>query len=86
MLSQTTDIDTRETLTRQLEADGFAPGRPRHVSRECIAIDRQTAAETTCLQCGHVGLKFVAYRHREANRREYRSLIWCPECGASDEL
>ena len=78
--------ETRDALADRLEAEGFQIGRPAHVSPECIACDRETAAETTCDQCGHVGLEFLPFRPRSRTDRDYRAMAWCCCCDAAFEL
>ena len=46
----------------ELEARGFAPGRPRR--RGLIdgpALDAEITATSTCEACGHIGLDYYAY-------------------------
>jgi hypothetical protein len=82
----TTTTDTRDTLTRQLEADGFQIGKPAHVRPECIAIDRETAAEASCDHCGHHGLDFLPFRPIDGRQRGYRCIAWCSACDTAIEF
>jgi hypothetical protein len=80
--------ETREQLADRLEAEGFVIGRPLHVSLDAIAIDRETAAESTCDSCGHFSLEFVPFRAANRNRqdRTYRALAWCCSCDSAFEM
>ncbi len=80
-----TITDTHESLTRQLEADGFTVGRPPHVSPDSVAIDRQAAAENTCTDCAHVGLDFLPFR-RVDGQPGYRCIAWCSCCESAVEF
>ena len=82
----TTALTARDVLADQLESDGYVIGKPVHVHTDCIAIDRQTAAETTCEQCGNVGLEFLSFRPRDRQQLNYRCMAWCCACDAAIEF
>ncbi len=77
---------TRDALADRLESEGYVIGKPAHVSKECVALDRETATETTCDQCGQPGLEFLPFRPRDRRQRGYRCLAWCCRCDAAIEL
>jgi hypothetical protein len=79
----TTAPTTRDALANQLESEGYIIGKPTHVHADCIAIDRGTATETTCDECGHHGLEFLPFRLKDRGKRGYRCMAWC--CCCCDE-
>ncbi len=66
----------------QVQARGFAPGRPRR--RGLIdgpACDAQITADSVCEACGHTGLDFYAY---VAGDQHYAAAVArCPQCDAA---
>ena len=84
-MSTTNTSETRHTLTRHLESESFQIGRPRYVHPECIAIDRQSAAEADCEHCERHGLEFLPFR-RADGQRGYRCIAWCSYCDTAIEF
>jgi hypothetical protein len=80
-----TTIETRATLAARLEAEGWCIGRPRQVRPQCIAIDRESAAEGVCDQCGTLGLEFIPYRPADGTDG-YRCVAWCSACDSAVEF
>jgi hypothetical protein len=85
-MSTTHTTETRDTLTRQLESEGWQIGRPRHVRPDAIAIDRESASEGICDHCGHRGLDFLPFRPADRRQRGYRCIAWCSACDTAIEF
>jgi len=63
----------------ELQARGFAPGRPRR--RGLIdgpALDAQIAADSVCEACGHTWLDFYAYV--DGAQQYAAAVARCPQC------
>ncbi len=78
----TNTVTTSATLSAELRQDGYSPGAPKHVSKDCLAIDREVCQEATCDECGHFGLNYEPW-HRG---RSSRAVMHCSHCGHSTEF
>jgi hypothetical protein len=85
-MTTTTTPTTRAALIEALNADGFTIGKPVHVAADCLAIDRTTAAESSCDSCGHQGLEFLPFRPADLRKRGYRCVCFCAVCDTAFEL
>jgi hypothetical protein len=58
---------------------GYTPGAP---SQDAADIDGSVCAESTCTECGHVGLLYRPFRKPGS----YRAFAICPECDHAEEF
>jgi hypothetical protein len=78
----TANTTSYDTLATALTEDGYRPGAPAHVRKDCLAIDKEVCRGAECEECGQIGLKF----HPWHCGRSYRAVATCPCCGHSFEF
>lgn len=72
-------VTTLEDIKKQFmrNPDQYVSGSP---TIEAKRIDNSVCREATCDECGHVGLRYKPYIHKD-NSREYHAFAECPKCG-----
>ena len=65
---------------------GYLPGPPPTARAECIGWDREAAAESACLACGHLGLQYRAFHSADPRVYSYLAYGACGRCGSWTEL
>jgi hypothetical protein len=76
------DIAPPVGLSAQLDAAGYRPSVPAHITLETLAVDRKICRQAICGHCGRLGLEFSAWRKGP----EYRVTGNCPEPGCDFEM
>ena len=75
-------VNTVDSLTARLRAQGFTPGPPPHVAAFGAVIDQQLCLEMGCSGCDNRGLECRPFRRG----RRYRVLAVCLRCGHAEEF
>lgn len=65
-----------------LEARGFAPGTPAHISRDSEIDLCEMLDEMTCGGCGAVGLDYMSFHAAD----RFVAVGVCAACGAEEEV
>ena len=71
---------------RRAAEQGWTPGRPRHVDRDTLAIDREATAEMICPACGSAMLRGLPLRPVNRRAEGYRYLAFCCTCAHTEEF
>lgn len=66
-----------------MSSNDFRNYRPVAPSRYAEEIDAQVCAESTCGECGHVGMR---YRPLTGPNGDYHAFAVCPRCRAEVEF